>query len=100
MRASRGRDRDRGDVPDRGHRLRQRGHPRWTVRPAGGESTLHPNRRGPPMNRQILLLSAMFAAPLAAQGEEEHLPFVEAKAAFERASAEGKRVLVYQDWPG
>lgn len=52
------------------------------------------------MHASVILLSAVLAAPLAAQGEEEHLPFLDAETAFERAAAEKKRVLVYQDWPG
>ncbi len=36
---------------------------------------------------------------LAAQGEEDVLPFVDANEAFASAAKEGKRVFVYQDWP-
>ena len=43
--------------------------------------------------------AAILAVPLAAQGEEEHLPFVDGAAAFAEAARTGKRVLVYQDWP-
>lgn len=45
-----------------------------------------------------LMLS--LAVPALAQGEEEHLPFLDAGAAFAKAKRENKRVLVYQDWPG
>ena len=31
--------------------------------------------------------------------DESRMKFVEADAAFARASKEGRRVLVYQDWP-
>lgn len=53
--------------------------------------------------RSLLLsiLCTAFCLPsLPAQGEEVFLDFKEAEAAFEQAAKEGKRVLVYQDWPG
>ena len=46
-----------------------------------------------------LALLAALITPLAAQREHDVLPFVDAKEAFATAAKEGKRVLVYQDWP-
>lgn len=48
----------------------------------------------------VATATALLAAPIAAQLEETHLPFVDAKKAFDEAARTGKRVLVYQDWPG
>lgn len=45
------------------------------------------------------LTSCLFAS-LPAQREEDHLPLLPAKDAFAAAAKHGKRVLVYQDWPG
>lgn len=52
------------------------------------------------MRLSVVPFLISLAAPGLAQGEEEHLPFLEAEEAFARATTEGKRVLVYQDWPG
>jgi len=46
------------------------------------------------------LAIATTAGGVLAQGEEKHLPFQPAAQAFEEAARTGKRVLVYQDWPG
>ena len=51
------------------------------------------------MRLPFVVLLAALTTPLSAQGEEGVLPFVDAKDAFARAAKEGKRVLVYQDWP-
>jgi len=47
-------------------------------------------------------LAALAVLPtvLPAQGEEAFVDFLPAKAAFAKAEKEGKRVLVYQNWPG
>ena len=47
-----------------------------------------------------VLTAILLCTPLAAQLEEAHLPFLGADEAFAEAARTGKRVLVYQDWPG
>ena len=49
--------------------------------------------------RSSLLALPLLACPVAAQNEEDFLPFLSAKAAFAKAEKEGKRVLIYQNWP-
>lgn len=45
-------------------------------------------------------LTSCLLASLLAQREEDHLPLLGANEAFAAAQKDGKRVLVYQDWPG
>ena len=47
-----------------------------------------------------LALTAILAAPVTAQGEDAYLRLLDAEEAFAEAARTGKRVLVYQDWPG
>ena len=49
--------------------------------------------------RSALIGLPLFACPIQGQDEENFLPFLDAKAAFQKAAKEGKRVLIYQNWP-
>ncbi len=52
------------------------------------------------MRELAWLCCGLLALPIAAQGEEEFVAFEGATEAFARAAKAGKRVLLYQDWPG
>ena len=54
------------------------------------------------MTWKVMATAAVLLSTTAAraQSEELILPFVDTEAAFEEAARSGKRVLVYQDWPG
>ncbi len=52
------------------------------------------------MRNLTWLCCGLLALPIAAQGEEEFVAFEGATEAFARAAKVGKRVLLYQDWPG
>ena len=46
------------------------------------------------------IITLLFTPMASAQGEEKLLAFLPADQAFAKAAKTGKRVLVYQDWPG